>query len=218
MKTFKILLCGFAVFLIFSSPYLPVERHASAITARYARADSDEIYFCESDDLATARFIIPYTYCVEIISDKGDWYYVKYAEDAEPYQELRGYCLKEHLTPVAEPPENIYLYLPVQLPFQPSNSVESLPTLGARDVTVAYYGSFKTGAITCHYVGYKGDFGYTDIEIEDYPLNEIPKPAQPASSKRKLDAKWISFLVILTVAAAAVITLYFTGKKRRFTT
>lgn len=217
MKPFKFLLCIFAVIIMFSVPLLPVERKATAATARYARADSDDVYFCLSDDLSSARFKIPYTYCVEILANDGDWYYVKYAENADPYEELYGYCLKDSLTPVTEPPENIYLHMPVNLPFSPSDPVDSMPALGAHDVTVAFYGSITNGATVYHYIGYKGDFGYTKMDIGDYPLNDIPQPLQPTSgTKRKIDAKWIAFLVILAVAAAAVLALYFTGRKRRF--
>ena len=53
----------------------------AAVIPRYARADARDIYFCERKDLNYALFTIPYTYCVEILSTDGEWYYVKYAED-----------------------------------------------------------------------------------------------------------------------------------------
>jgi len=115
---------------------------ARAAAPRYARADARDVYFCERKDLNYALFTIPYTYCVEILSTDGDWYYVKYAEDGNLYRALYGYCKADNLTPLDTPPENIYLNMPVTVTFKPDPQVGSLPVLGELNVTVAFYGTY----------------------------------------------------------------------------
>ena len=88
MKLFKTLVCCLFSALIFTGISPSSSITASAVGARYARADAKDIYFCERKDLSYALFTIPYTYCVEILSADGDWYYVKYGEDASLYKAL----------------------------------------------------------------------------------------------------------------------------------
>ena len=219
MKPFKSLLCLSAVIILFAAVFTPVEKIASAATVRYARADDENVYFCKSNDLSSALFRIPYSYCVEIISTEGEWYYVKYAENVEPYEALYGYCLKGHLTPVEVPPENIYLNLPVKVTYRPDTAVGSLPTLGAQDVIAAFYGSYKSGATNYSYVGYKGQFGYIDVDIgiNDYPHNEIPnEPEEISKGGSRSNAKVITMVVLAGLAAATLIVLYFASRKRTF--
>lgn len=215
MKRFIMLVCCLLAALIFIS--VPSAETANAASARYARADARDIYFCERKDLSYALFTIPYTYCVEILSTDGDWYYVRYGEDAGLYKALYGYCLKTNLTPVDEPPENIYLNKPVTVTYKPDAPSGSLPVLSELNVTVAFYGTYYSGASAYSYVLYDGQFGYVYGANDDYPLNEIPEPEPPAeqtSGGNKVSSKLIIILALTAVAAAALIILYLTGKRK----
>ena len=219
MKAFKALLCCILITLIFTAA-VPVKSYtARAVTARYARADAKDIYFCERKDLNYALFTIPYTYCVEILSIDGEWYYVKYAEDNSLYKALYGYCLSENLTPVEEPPSNIYLNMPVTVTFRTDTPVGSLPVLGEMNVTAAFYGTYYAGATAYSYVLYDGKFGYIYGANDNYPLNEIPvepTPEEPSATTGGSDTKLITVLALVGLAAVTLIVLYFTGRKKYF--
>lgn len=217
MKPLKPLICCLLTALIFTAAFYPAKT-AGAATARYARADARDVYFCERKDLNYALFTIPYTYCVEIISSDGEWYYVKYGADEALYKTLYGYCLKSNLTPIDEPPQNVYLNMPVTVKFRPDAPSGSLPVLGEIDVTVAFYGTYYSGATAYSYVLYNGEFGYIYGANDDYPLNEIPEPEQPAPqpSGGGSNAKLITVLALTALAAAVLIVLYVTGRKRYF--
>ena len=191
---------------------------AHAATARYARADAKDIYFCERRDLNYALFTIPYTYCVEILGAEGEWYYVKYAEDSAMYKALYGYCLKEHLTPVDKPPENIYLNMPVTVTFRTDMPEGSLPVLGEMNVTAAFYGTYYSGATAYSYVLYDGKFGYIYGANDDYPLNEIPSDVNQdgQTGKGKPNTKLITVLILVAIASATLIVLYLTGRRKYY--
>ena len=220
MKAAKSAVCLFITFLIFGlilSAYLRAPVTASADSPRYARADSRDIYFCDKKDLNSALFAIPYTYCVEILSTDGEWYYVKYAADSAPYRALYGFCLKEKLTPVSDPPENIYLNMPVTVTFKTDAPAGSLPVLNELNVTAAFYGTYRSGATDYSYVLYDGNFGYIYGANDNYPLNEIyeepPTEELPTESKGA-NTTLIVALVLAGLAAAALIILYFSGKRK----
>lgn len=221
MKAAKFLICLILSIIIPSVHALAVGNVgvAAAQNFRYARADERDIYFCERKDLKYALFTVPYTYCVEILSTDGEWYYVKYAEDNGLYRALYGYCLSENLTPVEEPPENIYLNKTVSVTFKADTSSGSLPTLGEITVTAAFYGAYYSGASAYSYVLYDGGFGYIYGANDDYPLNEIPaletEGPEPEAGETD-DGKIIIALALAGVAAAALIIVYVTGRKSRF--
>lgn len=219
MKPFKTLICCIFAALILIAVF-PSSKASVAATARYARADAKDIYFCERKDLNYALFTIPYTYCVEILSTDGDWYYVKYGEDIGLYKSLYGYCKNEHLTPVDEPPENIYLNMPVTVTFKADTPSGSLPVLNELNVTAAFYGTYYAGASAYSYVLYDGKFGYIYGANDNYPLNEIPQPEPPAEQTSgksgSSNTKLITILALTALAAAALIILYLTGRKRYF--
>ena len=56
------------------------------------------------------------------------------------------------------------------------------------------------------------------ISNDDYPLNEIPEPEQPdpQPSGGGSNAKLITVLALTALAAAVLIVLYVTGRKRYF--
>ncbi len=221
MKPLKAIVCCLLTALILTSAFhfTRGEIHARAETAKYARADAKDIYFCESKDLNTARFTIPYTYCVQILSVEGEWYKVKYAEDYSLYKALYGYCLSKNLTPIDEPPENIYLNMPVTVTFRTDVPEGSLPVLNELNVTAAFYGTYYSGATAYSYVRYEGQFGYIYGANDDYPLNSIPTPTPPPEQNTPTDSsttKLITILAVTGVAVAALIILYVTGRKRYF--
>lgn len=216
MKVFKALLClALAISITLPSAILPAR---AAIDGReYARADTRNAYFCSEKNIERALFAIPYTYCVEILAEDGDWYRVRYARDEGLYRALTGYCLKSGLTRVSTPPDNIFLDYPVTVKYQTGVTPDdSFPTLGEINVTAAYYGVYYRGAAAYSYVYCNGEFGYIPGANDDYPLNEIPKddPLTP-SSEPEGDARLVTALVITGIAAAAIVVLFFTGKKKR---
>ncbi len=222
MKAAKFAVCCILTFLIISATFraLPCGNFSAyAANSGYARADAKDIYFCEKKDLNSALFIIPYTYCVEILSTDGEWYYVKYAEDNALYRALYGYCRTENLTPVSEPPENIYLNRPVTVTFKTESLPGSLPVLNELNVTVAFYGSYYSGASAYSYVLYDGAFGYIRGANDDYPLNELPDETPPPPEEpqpKSANTTVIVALVLAGLAGAALLILYLTGKKRYF--
>lgn len=220
MKPFKAIMCCLLTAFILTSAFSLTlsQPYARGATARYARADAKDIYFCKEKNSDTALFTIPYTYCVEILSVDGDWYHVQYADNTSFYQSLRGFCLRKNLTPVDEPPENVYLNMPVTVTFRPDAPTGSLPVLNELNVTAAFYGTYYSGATAYSYVLYDGQFGYIYGANDDYPLNEIPQPDPPSdnNSNGGSNAKIITVLALTGVAAAALVILYLTSRKKYF--
>ena len=217
MKQLKSLVFCLLAVTIFIS-VAPDGNYARGATARYARADARDIYFCERRDLNYALFTIPYTYCVEILSTEGEWYYVKYAEDGSLYKALYGYCLSKNLTPVDTPPENIYLNMPVTVTYRTDTPQGSLPVLSEMNVTAAFYGTYYSGATAYSYVLYDGQFGYIYGANDDYPLNEIPAPdiVEEPKSESKSNKKLITVLILAGLASATLIVLYLTGRRKYY--
>ena len=212
----SLLLTLLIIVLIAEAPFLaPVAGRAETEAYGFAQANTKEVYFCEKKDLDFALFTIPYTYCVEILAQDGDWYRVKYADDNPPYCALYGYCRTENLTPLTLPPENIYLNMPVTVTFKPDIPSTSLPVLGELNVTAAFYGNRYLGNEDYSYVCYEGSFGYIYGSNDDYPLNELVVIAkEPDPEKKEVNTTLIIALVLAGLAAAALLILYFTrGRK-----
>lgn len=196
---------------------LAAETLTSSSSATYARAASREAYFFAEKDLSSSLFAVPYTYCVEILRDDGDWYYAKYAEDVGIYRALYGYCLKEHFLPLTSPPETTYLYKTVSVTYTADGSQSPLPVLNELTVEAAYYGVYYAGATAYSYVLCNGSFGYITGANDDYELNADPTPATSeikASSDDNVGSKIIVAVVLTVLAAAALVLLFFTGGKR----
>ena len=184
---------------------------AEAETYGFGRADSREVYFCERRDLSFALFAIPYTYCVEILAQDGEWYRVKYADDNPPYCAIYGYCRAEDLTPLTLPPENIYLNMPVTVTYKTETPPTSLPVLGELNVTAAFYGNKMLYGEEYSYVCYDGSFGYIYGVGDNYPLNEIPEIVEePEPEKEEINSTLIISLILAGLAAGALFILYFT--------
>ncbi len=212
MRVLKVLFCALICALSVFFARAPQTTAHAASDVRYARADSRSVYFCASEDLSSARFLIPYTYCVRILADRGDWYKVSYAEDAGIYRKVEGFCPKEGLTEIEEPPEKVFLNLPVTITFRVNKPSDgALGTLGNIEVTAAYYGEYVSGATSYSYVYYNGEFGYIDDVDADYELN--PLPNKPQKEENGGSAKIITVIVITALAVTAVAVLYLTGRK-----
>ncbi|MDE7330131.1 MAG: hypothetical protein K2N30_03405 [Clostridia bacterium] len=215
MKVLKSGICAVLTTLIFifAGNALP----ASAAAKRYAYADDGSaVYFCAEKSTDSALFIIPETYCVEILAEEGIWYYVKYAQDDGLYRAKYGYCLKAEVTPLDEPPENVYLNYPVTVKFRTDEINSMLPALEI-EMTAAYYGEYVSGKTTLSYVYCAEKFGYVPLTVDAYPKNELQKPTvggdvKPAETDSS--ATWIAVAVISGVALIAIIALYFSSKKK----
>ena len=218
MKAVKSIICCLSALLIFFIP-LRAPVHARADSS-YARADARDIYFCK-DKNSTALFAIPYTYCVEIISADGEWYYVRYGDANNLYEPLYGYCKSENLTPVDEPPENKFLFYTVPLTFRTDSYGNSLPAENELTVNSAFYGTYYSGGFAYSYVRYNGNFYYTSGANDGYPLNEIPSqnvdgPPPSAPDGSPSTEKIIIAVVIACVAAGALVGAYITSRRARY--
>lgn len=213
----KVLKCLCCLALSVTVCTFPAVQTASASDGRqYARADNRNVYFCADTDDGSARFAVPYTYCVEILADKGDWYLVRYAEDDGFYISQTGYCRKDGLTLLDDTPQNPYLSYPVTATLRANVPDDgSLPGL---EITVeaAYYGVYYKGAAAYSCVLYDEKFWYVPGANDGYPLNEIP--AQPAFSPTEPqdgggNARLITAVLIVAVAATVVAVLLITGRQ-----
>ena len=215
MKALKSALAAVIAIVICRSCGAPLS--ASAATARFAYADlGSEVYFCTEKNAESAIFIIPQTYCVEILAEEDIWYYVKYAEDNGNYRAKYGYCLKTELIEINEPLENTYLNLPIMITFRTDEINSLLPPITI-EMKAAYYGEYRLGKTTLAYVYCNDKFGYVPQTVTDYPFNELPKPVigeNPDPPESNVNSTLITVIVITVVAAAAVVILFFSSKKR----
>ena len=217
MKVLKAILC-----LCFSL-ILPITARPLSARAdegrKYAVATSRYVYLCEEMDPNSDCFAIPYSYCVEIKKEYDDWYFVSYARDEGIYASINGYCKKDDLVKVDEPPQNEYLYYPLEVILHSATQADSsLPDLQTV-VTVPFYGNYYRGAAAYKCVLYNGEFGYIEGEIDDYETNELPtvstfSPSAPPEDKES-NAKLIVALVIIAIAAVAVVVLIATGRRKK---
>ncbi len=199
---------------IFTSP---AALRVSADTSSYARATVRDAYFFTEKDLSTSIFTVPYTYCVEILRDDGDWYYVSYASNTGIYRELKGYCRKQDFTLLESKPEVTYLYKTVTVTYRSDDGASTLPVLNEISVEAAFYGNFYSGATAYSYVFAQGSFGYIKGSTDDYPLNlpeEQPDTPSDSAPKQNVNFGLITALVICALAALALIMLYYTSKKK----
>ncbi len=223
MNFFRASLC-FALAAVFSiAPYISASyglaetNQSEAETAVYAYADEgSEVYFY--DENKQALFIIPQTYCVRVLGREGDWLRVRYAEDEGLFVHIDGYCLADALKECEAPLENLYLKRTVTVTYTTSLAPpEPLSPPKPKEFAAAYYGAYKVGDADCMYVYIDGDFAYIKGSIGYYEKNELPQPSQPtfAEGDGGVNAALICALVLTFVAAAAIIVIYFTGKRQK---
>lgn len=206
------------IFAISSYPFSAARVYAD--TAVYARASVTNAYFFLEKDLSSSVFIVPYTYCVQVLRDDGDWYYASYASNSGIYKELRGYCRKQDFTALDEQPSVVFLYRTVTVTYRTDDGTSSLPVLNEISVEAAFYGNFYSGATAYSYVYAQGSFGYIKGAVDDFPL--IEPEQKPDEKPKETPAQPVNFglataLAICGLAAAALIMLYFTSKKKNRT-
>ncbi len=189
---------------------------ASAETESYAQAANSTAYFFSQKDLSTSLFAVPYTYCVRIVRDDGQWYYVQYAEDEGIYRALYGYVLKSDFYLLTEPPPDIYLIKSVTITYSAGDDSASLPALGEIEVEAAFYGTYYSGATAYSYVLCNGSFGYIAGANDDYPLNPLPTDeTEETVDESGGDASVVTAVVIVALASGAIILVFLSTKKRK---
>lgn len=193
------------------------ELQAELTQQKYAYADlGSEVYFYSAKNEESSLFIIPQTYCVEILGTDSGWYYVKYAEDDGLYRALYGYCRMQDVVPIDTPLENLYLRMTVTVTYTTDSPNNMIPPLENIEIPSAYYGAFTVGTTSCSYVLCGENFGYIPGSVINYPLNQLPStdtlgPADPTP----VNTTFITAIVITGVAVAAIAILYFTGRNTR---
>lgn len=198
----------------------PLATPVYAAGASYARAAVRDAYFFSEKNLSSSLFAVPYTYCVEVLRDDGDWYYVRYANDTGLYKALYGYCRKQDFTTVEGTPQVTYLYKTVTVTYKTDGGTTSLPVLNEIAVEAAFYGTYYSGATAYSYVFCQGSFGYIAGANDDYPLNieegddGKDEPKEDGETKG-VNAGLITAIIICALAAAAFVMLYFTTRKKR---
>lgn len=209
------------LFLILISAFSAVPQPVYAAPNKYARAVvRDAYFFTEKNTPSSSLFAVPYTYCVEIIRDDGDWLYVRYAADAGIYRALYGYCRKEDFAIVSGVPTVTYLYKPVTLNYSASNAPTTLPTLGEIALEAAYYGTYYSGATVYSYVYCQGTFGYIEGANDDYELNSTEQTPTNGNGEESGNGKktgWsagaIAIIVIGAILITVVLVIFFTARK-----
>lgn len=218
MKVLKAALCLiFSVILTASTPSLGAS--ADEQGRKYAVALTRDVYLCEEMDENSDIFAIPYSYCVEILKEYENWYHVRYARDDGLYQPVQGYCKKDDLMKVDSPPENTYLYYPLEVTLHsPTRQDSALPELTIT-VTAAFYGNYYRGAATYTCVRYNGQFGYVEGEIDGYETNPIPSVPSfsetPPANNTESGVKWVSIIIFAALIIAVIAILAFTGKRKK---
>lgn len=223
MKVLKAAICLVLTALILISPCFsaataPALAGADAPSAsakKYAYVDLGcNAYLCGEPNESAALFLIPQTYCVEILGEQKEWYRVRYAEDNGIYRAVEGFCLKADLIECDAPLENLYLHMPVKVIYKTEKPPASLPELGDIELTAAYYGAYRIGKTDCSYVLCNDKFAYIPEAVTDYPLNTLPeRPTIAPAKKGGTSAALIAAIVVTVAAAAAITVLYFTGKR-----
>lgn len=172
--------------------------------AVYARANSRESYFFSSADLAYGLFAVPYTYCVEVLGEEGEWYSVKYADDYGIYRAVYGYVQKNDFNILDEAPEVVYLYRQVDVTFSQESAGGSLPTIDDITVTAAFYGNYYSGAAGYSYVLCQGSFGYISGAIEDYALIESAAADTDMGNTEEGGGNVVAYIALGVIAALSL--------------
>ncbi len=204
----------FACIILVAALYTPAP--AFAATPVYARAAVRDAYFFADKNTSGAIFAVPYTYCIEVLGEDGDWYRARYAADSGVYRSVTGYCKKEDFTAVEGVPQVTYLYKTVTVTYTAKLPAGTLPVLNEIAIEAAYYGTYYSGATVYSYVYCQGSFGYIEGANDDYPLNEEEKKDEdPAAGEepKKESGGWsaglITVVIILALFVAVIVMLHF---------
>lgn len=217
MKALSAILSCLYILICACLIFPPTGTAARAEETVYGRAEIATAYLCTQPASEYAIFAIPYTYCVEITGEQGDWYKVKYAEDFGIYRAVYGYCLKSSLKVLSEKPSVVYLYKPISVTYTVDVPATSLPVLGEITVSAAYYGAYYQGPAAYSYVLCESSFGYIAGANDDYPLNVIEEPEQPNDEEEEKsgDGGKIVAAVIFGVVAVGALGLLFLGSRKK---
>lgn len=206
----------------YSGLYALADDSESAI---YAVPNGRECYFCETKNLSSALFCVPYTYCVEVLDDDGEWLRVSYGENSGEYKKVYGYCKSDEFTVLDEKPQTTYLIHIVTVTYSAGESDSPLTPPTDMQASAAYYGFYRYGATYYSYVYCRGSFCYIEGANDDYPLNDLPTDddtdehtdgdAGTDESEESVTVPLIIFIVILAAALIAVCALAFSPKKNR---
>lgn len=166
MKKFRFLAAAFAAAALlvlflpaFASAAESEEENAQA--PAYARIEQDGVYLYRSPSADSGLFVLPSSYFVKLSGEAGEYYIVEYLSGTQGRTAVRGYCLREEVTPVDYTPATPYLYYAVDVTFR-TEADTGLPAGFITEYTVSapYYGTFRFGSSTYYYVELNGAFGY----------------------------------------------------------
>lgn len=208
-KLLLIIICALALFQSGGITY------ASESDGQYAQAVTTSAYFFSQKDLSTSLFAVPYTYCVQVIRDDGQWYYVQYAEDEGIYRAVYGYVLKSDFSLLSQPPPATYLFKSITVTYTAGGGDPSLPALGEIEMQAAFYGTYYSGATAYSYVLCGETFGYIEGANDDYPLNELPAEQPPEEENQSEGNPAVAAVVIVALAAGALILIFLSTKKHK---
>lgn len=211
MKRLTVIVC--CILLLIPTALI---KPAYAASSRYARANNEKAYFY-SENREKSLFAVPYTYCIEILDEDGDWYFARYGEDTGVFRAVKGYCKKQDFTPEPAEPPKTYLDKTVTVTFKADKNDSYLPMLDDITYSAAYYGYYQVGDEFYSYVCCQGSFGYIKGKNDDYEPNapafaETPEGGESAASSNFGFAS-IAFIVIASLAVVVVLIIYFTTKK-----
>lgn len=205
----------FCVILIMTAALCPP---AYAASPRYARAKNEEAYLYKKKD-ENPLFAIPYTYCVQILRDEGDWYFVRYADDAGVYEAIDGYCERDNFDLEYGTPEVTYLYRPVTLNLPAGEDLPFVPAATQLSLDAAYYGNVNWGNKLYAYVLCHGSFFYVKDDFGEYeknlPAHTPDDNGGTESGGSGLNFATIAFIVITSLSVVVILVIYFTTKKPR---
>lgn len=191
---------------------------AAAAESGYAQAVTTTAYFFTEKDVSTSLFAVPYTYCVRIVRDDGQWLYVQYAEDAGNYRAVYGYVLKADFAVLSEPPAVTYLVKNITVTYSAGDGDPALPGLGEIEMQAAFYGTYYSGATAYSYVLCGDSFGYISGANDDYPLNALPdeeEPPPPDDGGEGGNAGIVTAVIIAALTCGAIILVFLTSKKKK---
>lgn len=218
MKVYKaIILLIITIFFSLAPAAVPAFADDGQRDNLYAYADlNGTAYIYSAKDPSSKLFIIPKTYCVEILEESDGWYRVKYAEDSGVYRAVYGWCRTSDVVKTQIPLKKLYLQRTVTVIYRTDAPSGFLPSLGDIEMTAAYYGAYEAGDSKYSYVLCGNSFGYIDWQIGEYEFNELPSaPTFNPAEANGPDAKVIVAIVIVLVAVIAVGALYFATRKPR---
>ncbi|MCM1438132.1 MAG: hypothetical protein NC131_02815 [Roseburia sp.] len=195
--------------------------NAYAAAPSYARAANERAYLCRDKSETTSLFAVPYTYCIEVLRDEGDWYYARYGGDTGVFKPVYGYCKKQDFTPEATEPAVIWLYKTVTVTYKADVNVANLPSPNEISVEAAYYGYYEAGGAFYSYVYCQGDLCYIEGKNDDYEPNtpafsgggNAPAEEGANTASAGLSFGAIAFIVIASLAVVVILIIYFTTKK-----